>query len=279
MPELELLYHLLAVNEYGTLSAAAETLHISQPSLSRSMQKLEAEFGTPLFARTKNRASLNEAGRLAVAEAGRVTAAAEEMTARMAAYVRSQHTIFVGACAPAPMWMLTPALGQLYPDRTIAAEMKEPETLLDGLRSGTYQIIVADGPIQETGILCREYVTEQLFVSLPPAHPLAKRPGLHLSDLAGQTMLLYSELGVWKKLRDEKMQSIHFIVQTQREAFADLVNASVLPIFTTNLTQQNSAVLDRVDVPILDPEAKIAFFLCVPERGRRMLEALDRAGR
>lgn len=274
MPELELLYHLLAVNRYGTLSAAAEALHISQPSLSRSMQKLEAEFGTPLFERTKNKASLNEAGRLAVMEAKRVTDAAEEMTARMAAYVRSQHTILVGACAPAPMWMLTPALGQLYPDMTISAEMKEPETLLNGLRNGTYQVIVTDVPSQEAGILCREYVTEQLFVSLPPAHPLAKKKGLYLSDLSGQTMLLYSELGVWQRLHDEKMQDIHFIVQTQREALADLISASVLPNFTTNLTQQHSEVLDRVDVPILDPEATITFYLCVRKDKKKLLEAL-----
>ena len=274
MPELELLYHLLAVNRYGTLSAAAEALHISQPSLSRSMQKLEFEFGTSLFERTKNKASLNEAGRLAVIEAKRVTDAAEEMTARMAAYVRSQHTILVGSCAPAPMWMLTPALGQLYPDMTISAEMKEPETLLNGLRNGTYQVIVTDVPSQEAGILCREYVTEQLFVSLPPAHPLAKKKGLYLSDLSGQTMLLYSELGVWQKLHDEKMQDIHFIVQTQREALADLISASVLPNFTTNLTQQHSAVLDRVDVPIFDPEATITFYLCVRKDKKKLLEAL-----
>ena len=274
MPELELLYHLLAVNEYGTLSAAAEALHISQPSLSRSMQKLEAEFGTSLFERTKNKASLNEAGRLAVMEAKRVTDAAQEMTARMAAYVRSQHTILVGSCAPAPMWMLSPALGQLFPDMTISAEMKMPEVLLDGLRKGTYQVIVTDGPIREDGILCREYVTEQLFVSLPPAHPLAKKKGLYLADLAGQTMLLYSELGVWQRLHDEKMQDIHFIVQTQREAFTDLINASVLPNFTTNLTQQHSAVLDRVDVPILDPEATITFYLCVRKEKQILLEAL-----
>ena len=274
MPELEHLYHLLAVNEYGTLSAAAEALHISQPSLSRSMQKLEAEFGTALFERTKNKASLNEAGRLAVMEAKRVTDAAEEMTARMAAYARSQHTILVGACAPAPMWMLTPVLGQLYPDMTISAEMKMPEVLLDGLRRGTYQVIVTDAPIREEGILCREYVTEQLFISLPPAHPLAKKKGLYLADLAGQTMLLYSELGVWQKLSDEKMQDIHFIVQTQREAFADLINASVLPSFTTNLTQQHSAELDRVDVPILDPEATITFYLCVRKEKKKLLEAI-----
>jgi len=275
MPELELLYHLLAVHQHGTLSAAAEALHISQPSLSRSMQKLESEFGTLLFDRTKNKASLNEAGRLAVAEAKHVTDAAEEMTARMAAYVRSQHTILVGSCAPAPMWMLTPVLGQLYPDMTISAEMKEPEVLLDGLQNGTYQVIVTDAPIREDGILCREYVTEQLFISLPPAHPLARKKSLHLADLSGQTMLLYSELGVWQRLHDEKMQDIHFIVQTQREAFSDLISASVLPIFTTNLTQQQSAVLDRVDVPILDPEATITFYLCVKDKRQKLLDALE----
>ena len=274
MPELELLYHLLAVSEYGTLSAAAEALHISQPSLSRSMQKLEAEFGTSLFERTKNKASLNEAGRLAVMEAKRVTDAAQEMTARMAAYVRSQHTILVGSCAPAPMWMLTPALGQLYPDMTISAEMNEPAVLVDGLRNRTYQVVVTDAPIQEDGILCREYVTEQLFISLPLAHPLAKKKGLYLADLSGQTMLLYSELGVWQRLHDEKMQDIHFIVQTQRDAFTDLINASVLPNFTTNLTQMHSAVLDRVDVPILDPEATIRFYLCVRKEKQILLEAL-----
>jgi DNA-binding transcriptional LysR family regulator len=276
MPELEQLYHLLAVAEYGTLSAAAEALHISQPSLTRSMQKLESEFGTPLFERTKNKASLNEAGRLAVAEAGRVTAAAGEMRSRMQAYVRSLHTISVGSCAPAPMWALTPALSRIFPDRTIAAEMKAPEALLAGLRAGMYQIIVLDHLVEETGILCREYTKEQLYISLPSAHPLAKKAGLYLSELAGQTMLIYSDLGVWQRLHDEKMRDIHFIVQTERRAFADLISASVLPNFTTNLTHMlMPPALDRVNVPILDTEATITFYLCVPEKQKKLLDVIS----
>ena len=128
-------------------------------------------------------------------------------------------------------------------------------------------------PVDEPGILCREYVTERLYVSLPPAHPLAKKDGLYLSELAGQTMLVYSELGVWQKLHDEKMQEIHFIVQTRREAFMDLVSASVLPNFTTNLTSGQSARLDRVNVPVLDPEASITLFLCAPESQLALLRA------
>ena len=53
MPALYQLHQLLTVSERGTLSAAAEELHISRPALTRSMQKLEEEFGVPLFDRSK----------------------------------------------------------------------------------------------------------------------------------------------------------------------------------------------------------------------------------
>ena len=274
MMELEQLAQLMAVAEHGTLSAAAEALHISQPSLTRSMQKLENVLGVTLFERKKNRILLNEAGRMAVEEAGKVLSAAEGMETRMAAYARSLRTITVGSCAPAPMWEVTPLLSRQYPDMTIAAEMKDPDKLVEGLENGAYQLIVTDVPLDHPGVLCQEYVTEQLYVSLPPAHPLAKREAIRLSDLAGQTMLLFSELGVWQRLRDEKMQGIRFIVQTEREAFSDLISASVLPSFTTNLTQRYGAPMNRVNVPILDPEATIRFYLCVSEKHKSLLDAV-----
>ena len=274
MLELEQLAQLKAVYEHGTLSAAAEKLHISQPSLSRNMQKLENALGVDLFERKKNRIQLNEAGQLAVGEARKVLNAAEGMEQRMAAYARSLRTIHIGSCAPAPMWEVTPLLSQKYPDMTIAAEMNRPDKLAEGLENGAYQLIITAGPLEAPGVLCRDYVTEQLYVSLPPAHPLAKREAVYLSDLAGQTMLLYSDLGVWQRLRDEKMHNIRFIVQMERKAFADLISASVLPSFTTNLTQRNDAPMDRVDVPIQDPEATIRFYLCVLEKQAPMLRAV-----
>ena len=156
MLELEQLAQLMAVAEHGTLSAAAEALHISQPSLTRSMQKLENVLGVDLFERKKNRIQLNEAGRIAVEEAGIVLSAAENMETRMAAYARSLRTITVGSCAPAPMWEVTPLLSRQYPDMTIAAEMNEPDKLAEGLENGTYQLIITDAPMEEDGILCRE---------------------------------------------------------------------------------------------------------------------------
>ena len=66
MMELEQLRQLVAFAEQGTLSRAAEELHISQPSLSRTMQALEEELQASLFIRQKNRIVLNEVGQVAV---------------------------------------------------------------------------------------------------------------------------------------------------------------------------------------------------------------------
>lgn len=56
----------VAFAELGTLSAAAEELHISQPTLTRSMRHVEEAFGVTLFDRGKNRIALNETGKAAV---------------------------------------------------------------------------------------------------------------------------------------------------------------------------------------------------------------------
>ena len=110
-----------------------EQLHLSQSALSRSMQRLEAELQVPLFTRQKNRIELNECGRMAVEHARRIVEQARDMAFRVQAFDRSQRTILVGSCAPAPLWEIPPLLSGLYPDRIISSELREPEALLSGL--------------------------------------------------------------------------------------------------------------------------------------------------
>ena len=63
MIELYELRQFAAFADCGTLSDAAEFLHLSQPALSRNMKKLEEDMGIPLFTRRKNRLELNENGK------------------------------------------------------------------------------------------------------------------------------------------------------------------------------------------------------------------------
>src|SRR5215210_6153235 len=78
---LQQLRYFLAATAHASFSAAAETLHLAQPSLSDQIRRLEAELGVPLFVRTGRRLELTEAGRVLRPHAERTLAAAEEAAA------------------------------------------------------------------------------------------------------------------------------------------------------------------------------------------------------
>ena len=59
MIDTQQLEQLISIAEEGTLSKAAERLHLSQPAISRSMQRLENDLGVTLFDRQKNKIALN----------------------------------------------------------------------------------------------------------------------------------------------------------------------------------------------------------------------------
>ena len=100
MIDIHLFEQLVAFASCGTLSAAAEQLHISQPALSRAMQRLEDELGVRLFDRQKSRLFLNENGELAVTYARNLLLQESAMIEQIRDFDRKKRTIFVGSCTP-----------------------------------------------------------------------------------------------------------------------------------------------------------------------------------
>ncbi len=123
MTEIHILQQLVAFADYGTLSAAAEHLHTSQPALTRSMHKLEDDLGVMLFNRSKNKLTLNETGTRAAEYARRVLESARDFETRVKAFDRSLHTLSVGFCAPVPQEVLTPILNTVFEGMTLSSRM------------------------------------------------------------------------------------------------------------------------------------------------------------
>ena len=277
MFELYQLEQLLAVSEYGTLSNAAEHLHVSQPALSRSMQRLETELHVSLFNRQKNKIELNENGQMAVDYAQQIVDKCQDMIERIQAFERSQRTILVGFCAPVPLWEIPPVLSNLYPDRTISSEMRKNEVLLQGLRDDVYQLIILPYPVEEPGITCVKYGEEHLFFSLPPAHPLSGSKALYMKDLNGETMLLRNRLGFWRDITDKKMPDTRFLEQ-EDFAFDELVKTSALPSFTTDVVlRREGNSPNRVNMPILDEEANVTYYCLYKPSARNDLSGFIKA--
>lgn len=273
MFELYQLEQLLAFAECGTLSGAAERLHLSQPALSRSMQRLEAELQVSLFDRQKNKIEFNENGRMAAEYARQVMEKCQDMILRVQAFDRSQRTILIGSCAPAPIWEIVPILTNLYAERTISSELRENDVLLQGLRDDVYQLIILPFSIEENGISCVKYGEEHLYFSLPPAHPLSGSAGLFMKDLNGETMLLRNHLGFWRELTDKKMPDTRFLEQ-EDVAFEELVRSSALPSFATDVVLRRAGnPTNRVNIPILDEEANVTYYCLYKPHGRNDLSA------
>ena len=271
MIEIHLFEQLVAFADHGTLSAAAEELHISQPALSRSMQRLEDEPDVKLFDRQKSRLTLNENGELTVQYARNLLLQESSMIDQIRAFDRKKRTISLGSCAPVLVPEIVSLLSQLYEGMTISAEVTGDPNLLNQLQEGRYQLaILHEEPDDEEFCSC-PVASEHLYVFLPPAHPLADADGVCLKDLDGQTFLLYSQIGFWDGLCRRKMPNARFLMQQEIEVLGELVANSALPAFTTDyVMRQSDYKSDRVAVPILDEEANVTYYCaCVKsERAR-----------
>ncbi len=283
MIEMYLLEQLDAFYKFGTLSVAAEKLHLSQPSLSRSMQKLEEELGVTLFDRQKNRIFLNETGKLAAEHAARILKSENEMERQVRAFDKSLHTLTIGSCAPGPLIKALPVITGFFTDLKVSSEIETEEALLTGLQESVYQLIILSRPIYSDEYYCQKYITEQLFLSVNNFHPAATCHSVRFDQMDGQNFIMYAHVGVWEDIVRTKMPRAKFYKQEDIEAVGDLASNSDLPSFSTNVTlaELRSRQNNRVNIPFSDEEAMMTFYIVCKKvdlkRFQRFLTSIENA--
>lgn len=271
MFELTQLLYFVTIVEQGTVSKAAEYLLVSQPALTRSLQKLEDELEVKLFSRKKNKITLNENGELAYQYAKKILEMAQDMKTDVVAFDRSKKTISMGSLAPAPIWGLKYVFHQKYPEMSIVDDLQnDADYLLDGLKNDQYNIIVLHYPVDDKNYQTVKLFDEQLYLSLPPAHPLALFNEVSFADLNGESILLLSRIGFWNEICLNHIPDSHLLIQSDENVFNEIKRASALPNFKTNITMQRSEDDNRVAIPITDPEAKLTFYAVYKKENRQL---------
>lgn len=269
MIENHLLEILVALEECGTLSKTAEQLQISQPALSRSMQKLENEIEVPIFYRTKNSLSLNENGKFFAKEARKVLKANEAMVEKVHTFDTTHRTIRIGCSAPGPRFKYKNTFQKEFPYADIIWTLdKDEEKLIEELEEGKYNCIIIRDQNVDPSLYKRKCLLEELYVSVLPANPIsAYSKGIHFSDVNGQTFLQNSVVGIWDHVVETYLPESHIIKQDSGEDLVTLVNSSPFPAFLTNVTDPAKARhINRIPIPILDDEAKIQFVFVVQKK-------------
>lgn len=276
MIPLDDLEQLIAFAKHGTLVRAADALHISQPTITRTMKNIEHCFGVKLFERGKNRIRLNGTGEKAVEHAEKVLDAARQMMTAVKEYDKSLRTIVVESCAPAPLWFVIPQLAKKYPAMTLSSSLAGNKEIMEHICEGSCHVGIVLAPPAGQGIHCRPYLQENLSICLPPNHPmLPKAPSsLAFQDINGFNCLLRSRLGFWDDLCRREMPASRFLVQEDDGEFRELMRNSTLPVFVTNLAKYREEDMNgRVSVPIADASANVTYYL-VSGKDVSMLDAI-----
>ncbi|MCE6998140.1 LysR substrate-binding domain-containing protein [Saccharothrix sp. S26] len=196
MVELNSLRQFLVVARLEHLSRAADELHVAQPSLSRTIARLEGELGTPLFDRA-GRLRLNDAGKLfrdhverALGELDAGRRAVAEATADGSGSVRLASETFLTLTGPLA------AYKRAHPAAQVELRWERAEDMARRLRAQDVDLCVASQPIHADGLEAARLFEEPVGVGVPLDHPLAERASVSLDDLADQPIVTARE-GHW----------------------------------------------------------------------------------
>lgn len=275
MVELKQLKQLISFKKYRTLSKAAENLYISQPALSRSIQKLEKTLGVELFDRKKNKMVLNENGKTVIQYAEKILNLVDEMEEKISKNNQIQNNFSIGSCAPAPLWDMISLFARFYPEKYILHKIESNLQLFEKLENDSYQMVILSEPVDRQEFFCIKYKTEQLFLSVPLQHPLAKKKEIHFADITDNKMLLFNPIGIWKDIVLKKMPNMNFLVQNDRIIFQELAEMQNLLHFCSNFTlEREDNFKNNISIPIVDKEAKMTFYCVCKKNIKNKIEKI-----
>ena len=186
--DIRTMQYYLAVVREGTISAAAESLHLAQPSLSRQMRELEEELGTPLFVRGNRRITLTEEGMILRKRAEELVRLMQ-MTKDEITQVKEKiaGSVRIGAGESVSFHHLARNAAKLnkeYPDIRFHIISGDTQDLIDQLNSGLIDFAVIFTQVDHTLYQSIELPSEDSFGLLMPKDcPLAEKKEIRLSDL------------------------------------------------------------------------------------------------
>ncbi|MDE6883076.1 MAG: LysR family transcriptional regulator [Lachnospiraceae bacterium] len=188
--ELLQLQYFQVIARTQNISAAAEQLHISQPSLSQLLKRLEQEAGTPLFDRKGKRIVLNVYGSVFLKYIEEVFTALNNATLEI-------QTLRGTASKTVNLSMLSASM--LLPDLYREIKQAEPSVLLHILQADQEHppepnelIISSDWQLPADTSSCYVLLEEEIQLALPREHPLLARPVIRPEDLTGEPFISLS---------------------------------------------------------------------------------------
>jgi len=180
-----------AVARYGTFSAAAHALGVSQPAVTQQVRALEEAIGGRLFHRRGTGVELTADGHDLLPHVHQIIKGLEDVSARLdgGRHLRTGH-LSLGLCSPHVAMPLIRRFRASHPGVMIDTRMHNSRDLLDlvGQMQVDLAVVTLTRPVSD--LVCHRIADQQVLLVVPREHPWAGRPSIGLTELEGQRFVL-----------------------------------------------------------------------------------------
>ncbi len=233
MAQIEQLRHLVAVVEHGGFRRAAEAIHLSQPALTKSIQRLEASFGVQLIDRSGRRPVPTPFGEIVIEGAKRVLADLDQTYREVDLLKGFEMGVLEVGCDPlAATEVLGPALARLvreHPKIRYEVEVGNWSSLREKLLDRRIDLHVGASPeIHDREVVVTEFTMEPVVFFCRPGHPLTQ-----LEKVTVKELRRYPRIGIegppeWNRMYAKVLGAIQRRAETVHPRFAMTDSWSVL---------------------------------------------------
>jgi LysR family transcriptional regulator, transcriptional activator of the cysJI operon len=273
-----------AAVEYGSITRAAQTLHMTQSTASRHLQTLEDEYGGLLFERSATGITLTSFGRALYPYTCDLLSCHEKAKEELARLRREGGGLSVGATLSIGEYVLPQVLGEvrrMYPQAEIRMRISNTSDVLEDLARHRIDIALVEGVV-EAGMDLRveTWRDDELVLVCAPDHPFAKNGTIRLEQLVGHPVLLREEGSGTRQVTETALEgagirsSLTIAMELgSTEAIKSATEAGLGVAFLSRLTVARDCKSGRlVEVPIDD--FQISRHLYIVERPERFEKTL-----
>jgi DNA-binding transcriptional LysR family regulator len=191
--DLRTLRYFVAVAETGSVTAAARTQHVAQPSLSRQLRQLERELGISLFDRRDGRLRISAAGRQFLPVAREVLGRAANARAAAASLAAGRlERVSIAAPGTTLTDVVAPFIATIGPDDPLPAVRESlPRTIYAELSRGADLVVGTEPP--PAALRSLHLARLPVWAYVPASHPWAGWDQVDLADLLGENLLMLTD--------------------------------------------------------------------------------------
>jgi DNA-binding transcriptional LysR family regulator len=197
--ELLQLEYFRAVARREHVSRAAADLQVAQPSVSRTIARLEHELGVPLFDRVGRRVQLNRFGAAMLAHVDRALRELDDARRELADEAGADGgSVAVAAETLLGVTALLAEFRLAHPRIRFRLYQSTPSAMVAQLGSGEVECCMASQPIAAPGLAATELLTEEVLLVVPADHPLAGRERVGVAEIAAEPFVI-TRTGHWQR--------------------------------------------------------------------------------